>query len=49
MKNQFGENTNENISKISALEVSYFKVTTKYKGCLGNRLEITMTTKQMCL
>ena len=29
MKNQFGQNTNENISKISALEVYYFKVTTK--------------------
>ena len=28
MKNQFGQNTNENISKISALEVYYFKVTT---------------------
>ena len=29
MKNQFGQNTNENISKISVLEVYYFKVTTK--------------------
>ena len=29
MKNQFGQNINENISKISALEVYYFKVTTK--------------------
>ena len=29
MKNQFGQNTNENISKISALEVYYFKVSTK--------------------
>ena len=29
MKNQFGQNTNENISKISALEVYYFKVNTK--------------------
>ena len=29
MKNQFGQNTNKDISKISALEVYYFKVTTK--------------------
>ena len=29
MKNQFGQNTKENISKISDLEVYYFKVTTK--------------------
>ena len=29
MKNQFGQNINEDISKISVLEVYYFKVTTK--------------------
>ena len=29
MKNEFHPNTNENISEISALEVYYFKVSTK--------------------
>ena len=29
MKNKFGQNTNENISKISALGVYYFKVNIK--------------------
>ena len=37
MKNQFGQNTNENISKISALEVYYFKVNTKREYVLFAR------------
>ena len=48
MKNQLGQNTNENISKISALEVYYFKVNTKRESmfCLQeDRLCFVVTLK----
>ena len=48
MKNQFGQNTNKNISKISALEVYYFKVNTKRESmfCLQeDRLCFVVTLK----
>ena len=48
MKNQFGQNTNEKISKISALEVYYFKVNTKRESmfCLQeDRLCFVVTLK----
>ena len=48
MKNQFGQNTNENISKIFVIEVYYFKVNTKRESmfCLQeDRLCFVVTLK----
>ena len=48
MKNQFGQNTNENISKISAMEVYYFKVNTKRESMFflqEDRLSFVLTLK----